>query len=158
MEQIFFFLAPFFLFFPFQREISSTSWNVDKSVKVSLNLKSVSNQIRRCNNIQGVRGERERESGNFHDETVIRKNNILTRGREGPLLSRPFSARLSIVVAGALDTTPWNCATRRVKSRSKIRGGREGRDSEKKRRGEGARKMERMAGGGGVKRRREKRR
>lgn len=50
--QILFFLSlSLFLSFPFRREISSASWNVDKSVKVSLNLKSVSNQIRRCNNI-----------------------------------------------------------------------------------------------------------
>ena len=65
------------LFFPFRRERQraassvAASRNVDKSVKVSLNLKSVSNQIDRCNNIQ--RREREREGGrekrgNFHDD------------------------------------------------------------------------------------------
>ena len=42
----FFFFSLLSFFFSFRREISSASWNVDKSVKVSLNLKSVSNQIR----------------------------------------------------------------------------------------------------------------
>ena len=82
----------------------AASRNVDKSVKVSLNLKSVSNQIDRCNNIQKKEGGGGREKrGNFHDatgykrETLLRKrkNNILTLG---VLFQVTFHRSLSIVV------------------------------------------------------------
>lgn len=90
-ERILSFFLPFFSFFLsflFRREISSASWNIDKSVKVSLNLKSVSNQIRRCNNIQG---EGRRREWQFPRRDGYKEEQYLDAGPSSrPTFLRPF--------------------------------------------------------------------
>lgn len=90
-ERILSFSLPFFSFFLsflFRREISSASWNIDKSVKVSLNLKSVSNQIRRCNNIQG---EGRRREWQFPRRDGYKEEQYLDAGPSSrPTFLRPF--------------------------------------------------------------------